>query len=210
MALQLAFVIGEAKVVVLVRVNVRDLYLAFVLESQPGKQVGVVLFIGEQDGVPRLEFVPERHDVDGVAGVLGEDDFFFRSGVDKLLDYPAGALDAFLFVSFYAVVNFLREPVPTPGAAAAGKAVVVVVYGLNDLPRDQCRAGVIEVDGGLAVAPVLQRWEVRADFLDPSFAVHCFQYMILTKVIQPAPCPFSTRYSRADCPPSSMKTCPVI
>jgi hypothetical protein len=45
-----------------------------------------MLFIGKQDAIPGLEFETQCHEVNGMAGVQGKDDFPFRPGVDELLD----------------------------------------------------------------------------------------------------------------------------
>ncbi len=82
-----------------------------VLQPQPGNQVGVVLFIGEQNQITGPESKTKRHQIDGVAGIQSKDNLLGRSRVDELPDYLARALNATIWVALDTAIDLIGEPV---------------------------------------------------------------------------------------------------
>jgi hypothetical protein len=113
-----------------------------------------VLFIGKEDDIASAEFISQRHGVDSVAGILREYYFFFRPGVNEVFDYLAGAFYTFFSVPFKSVGDFCGEPVAASRSPASGKAQIIFIESINNLPGYERGAGVIEINRRLAVTPV--------------------------------------------------------
>ena len=68
---------------------------ALLLEHEPGHQVGVVLHLGEEDGVALGQVVTRPRvgdEVDGLGDVLGEDHLAVGCGSDEAGDLAPGTL----------------------------------------------------------------------------------------------------------------------
>ena len=122
----------------------------------PGHQVGVVLHLGDQDLVALAEVAqpPGVGDqVDGLADVLGE----HRGplgGADEAGHLAPGLLEQ--------LGGLLGQGVDTPVHVGVVPPVVVV-HGVQDLPRLLAGGGRVQVDERLAVDPALKDREVAAD-----------------------------------------------
>ena len=123
----------------------------------PGHDVGVVLHGGDHHLVSRAETcTAERlgHQIDGLGGVAGEDDFARRGGVDEALHRRAGV--------FERLGGALAEQVD----AAVHVRVVLAVVGrqrVEDRTRLLGRRGVVQVHERLAVHGLPKNGKVLAD-----------------------------------------------
>ena len=95
-------------------------------QHEPGDEVGVVLHLGEQDGLARGQAaaaVAVGHQVDGLGGVLGEHDLGGRRGADEAGHLRPGLLEG--------GGGLLGQPVHAPVHVGVG-VLVVVVHGVED------------------------------------------------------------------------------
>jgi hypothetical protein len=107
--------------------------------------------VGDQNRVAGLKFESQRHGIYSVRGIECEDDFILRGGIDKIGDYAAGTFNSFIRISLDAVVNFIREPVTAPAAAATRIPGIVIIDRVNYLLRHERGAGAVHVDRRLPV-----------------------------------------------------------
>ena len=120
---------------------------------------------GEQNHITRIELEPQRHGIDGVSGILGENDLVCRLGVNQFGDQLTRAFDIFIRVAFNSLGNLFGEPVVTPSTATAGIIGIVFVKGGNDLPRYKCGAGIVKVNWRLSIQSSGERWKIISVFL---------------------------------------------
>jgi hypothetical protein len=126
------------------------------LQPQPGKKVRVMFPVGQQDDISRFEFKAQGYHIDSMGRIESEDDLFFRSRIDKFSDRLACSLDPFFNIPFDAIGHLFCKPVVASPTAAGGIIRIILVDGCNNLPRDQRRAGIVQIDGWLFIPPSFQ------------------------------------------------------
>jgi hypothetical protein len=107
-----------------------------------------MLFVCQEDGIPRAELETERHRIDRVAGILRENYLLVGAGVDKIPDYVARTFDALGRIAFNTVVDQFCVPVTASTSSAGWKLRIILTDRFDYLSRNKRCAGVIEVDGG--------------------------------------------------------------
>ena len=149
--------VGEVELAVVGEGQVSQLDAALFTEDEPRNQVGVVLHLREQDGVPLPEVgtAPGVGDeVDGLGGVLGEDDLARRRGIEESAHRFARALEAGR--------GLLGDLVDGPVDVGVAR-LHEVVHGLDDGPRLLRAVGRVEVDESVVVGDPVEDREVLLD-----------------------------------------------
>ena len=126
-------------------------------QQLPGHDVGVVLHAGDDDlvaGLDRAAAETARHQVDAFGGAAGENDFLDAGRVQK---------GAHLFPrALVGGGGSLRQQVNAPVDVGV-IAGVTPADGVDDRFRFLHRGGVVQIDQGLAVNPLMQDRKIGAD-----------------------------------------------
>ena len=128
-------------------------------QQLPGHQVGVVLELGQHDGVRAADVAPAPgvgHEVDGLRGVAHEDDLAAVRCADEARHLPAGAL-----VGGRGLLADGVDAAMDVGAVAA----VVGIHGLDHDARLEGRGGAVQVGQAAPAEVALEDGEVAADGL---------------------------------------------
>ncbi len=113
----------------------------------PGHDVRMVLHLGEQNFIARLDvrLAPTvRHQIDAFGGAVREDHFLARCGIDELAN--------FLPRFFVQIGRLIAQPMNAPMHVGVS-AGVHVHHRIDHLPRSLRRGGIIQIDQRLAVGP---------------------------------------------------------
>ena len=131
----------------------------FLCEQLPWHEVAVMLHLGQQDPVARLDIGSPpavAHEVDRLGGIAGEDDLLYGGGVDEAGHSPARRL--------VGGRRLLAQGVDAPMGVGVVPPVVIV-HRVDHRRRFLRGGGAIEVDQRLAMDLPSQDREVSLDGL---------------------------------------------